>query len=140
MKADVLGITAYRPFPAQAIAEALGPGNRHLVVLERALAPGTGGLNTWYYADAPATVRPTLEAVRRVTTWARNPRIVALAIRCRIARSSAAPMVPSGGRDAPAMVRIVTRSSADAIVRSASSTGTSPPARPGGFPPDGQPG
>jgi 2-oxoacid:acceptor oxidoreductase delta subunit (pyruvate/2-ketoisovalerate family) len=28
-----------------------------------------GGLNTWYYADAPATVRPTLEAARRVTTF-----------------------------------------------------------------------
>jgi Flavodoxin domain len=26
---------------------------------------GFGGLNTWYYADAPATVRPTLEAARR---------------------------------------------------------------------------
>jgi 2-oxoacid:acceptor oxidoreductase delta subunit (pyruvate/2-ketoisovalerate family) len=30
---------------------------------------GFGGLNTWYYADAPATVRPTLEAARRVTTF-----------------------------------------------------------------------
>jgi 2-oxoacid:acceptor oxidoreductase delta subunit (pyruvate/2-ketoisovalerate family) len=28
-----------------------------------------GDLNTWYYADAPATVRPTLEAARRVTTF-----------------------------------------------------------------------
>ena len=28
-----------------------------------------GGLNTWYYADAPATVRPTLEAARRITTF-----------------------------------------------------------------------
>jgi 2-oxoacid:acceptor oxidoreductase delta subunit (pyruvate/2-ketoisovalerate family) len=28
-----------------------------------------GGLNTWYYADAPATVRPTMEAARRVTTF-----------------------------------------------------------------------
>jgi len=30
---------------------------------------GFAGLNTWYYADAPATVRPTLEAARRVTTF-----------------------------------------------------------------------
>ena len=30
---------------------------------------GFGGLNTWYYADAPVTVRPTLEAARRVTTF-----------------------------------------------------------------------
>ena len=28
-----------------------------------------GGLNTWYYADAPATVRPRLEAARRVGTF-----------------------------------------------------------------------
>jgi 2-oxoacid:acceptor oxidoreductase delta subunit (pyruvate/2-ketoisovalerate family) len=30
---------------------------------------GFAGLNTWYYADAPATIRPTLEAARRVTTF-----------------------------------------------------------------------
>jgi pyruvate ferredoxin oxidoreductase alpha subunit len=46
MKVGVLGITAYRPFPAEAIGQALNPGNRHLVVLERALAPGTGGMVT----------------------------------------------------------------------------------------------
>jgi 2-oxoacid:acceptor oxidoreductase delta subunit (pyruvate/2-ketoisovalerate family) len=28
-----------------------------------------GDLNTWYYADAPATVRPQLEAARRITTF-----------------------------------------------------------------------
>jgi 2-oxoacid:acceptor oxidoreductase delta subunit (pyruvate/2-ketoisovalerate family) len=28
-----------------------------------------GALNTWYYADAPATVRPRLEAARRITTF-----------------------------------------------------------------------
>ena len=28
-----------------------------------------GRLNTWYYADAPATVRPRLEAARRITTF-----------------------------------------------------------------------
>ncbi|GAB3430832.1 NAD(P)-binding protein [Flindersiella endophytica] len=27
------------------------------------------GLNTWYYSDAPATVRPQLEAARRITTF-----------------------------------------------------------------------
>jgi 2-oxoacid:acceptor oxidoreductase delta subunit (pyruvate/2-ketoisovalerate family) len=30
---------------------------------------GFGGLNTWYYADAPATVRPKLEAARRTGTF-----------------------------------------------------------------------
>jgi 2-oxoacid:acceptor oxidoreductase delta subunit (pyruvate/2-ketoisovalerate family) len=28
-----------------------------------------GKLNTWYYADAPATMRPTLDAARRITTF-----------------------------------------------------------------------
>jgi len=28
-----------------------------------------GGLNTWYYADAPAMVRPKLEAARRISTF-----------------------------------------------------------------------
>jgi NADPH-dependent glutamate synthase beta subunit-like oxidoreductase len=28
-----------------------------------------GGLNTWYYSDAPATVRPQLEAARRISTF-----------------------------------------------------------------------
>ena len=28
-----------------------------------------GALNTWYYADAPAAVRPRLEAARRITTF-----------------------------------------------------------------------
>jgi 2-oxoacid:acceptor oxidoreductase delta subunit (pyruvate/2-ketoisovalerate family) len=30
---------------------------------------GYEGLNTWYYADAPAAVRPTLEAARRIGTF-----------------------------------------------------------------------
>jgi pyruvate ferredoxin oxidoreductase alpha subunit len=46
IKAGVLGITTYRPFPAEAIRAALGVMPRHIVVLERALAPGTGGIVT----------------------------------------------------------------------------------------------
>jgi pyruvate ferredoxin oxidoreductase alpha subunit len=46
LRLGVLGISTYRPFPAHAIAETLNPANRHLVVLERALAPGTGGMVT----------------------------------------------------------------------------------------------
>ncbi len=30
---------------------------------------GFGGLNTWYFTDAPATVRPHLDAARRITTF-----------------------------------------------------------------------
>jgi len=44
-RVGVLGINAYRPFPADAVREALG-GARHVVVLERALAPGSGGIVT----------------------------------------------------------------------------------------------
>jgi len=44
-KIGVLGITTFRPFPADAVREALG-GARHVVVLERALAPGSGGIVT----------------------------------------------------------------------------------------------
>ena len=41
----VLGITAFRPFPAAAVRDALA-GVRRVVVLERALAPGSGGIVT----------------------------------------------------------------------------------------------
>jgi pyruvate ferredoxin oxidoreductase alpha subunit len=46
IRAGVLGITTYRPFPAEAIRDAFGVMPRHIVVLERALAPGTGGIVT----------------------------------------------------------------------------------------------
>jgi pyruvate ferredoxin oxidoreductase alpha subunit len=45
-KIGVLGITSFRPFPADAIRLALGTRTRHVVVLERALAPGSGGIVT----------------------------------------------------------------------------------------------
>jgi pyruvate ferredoxin oxidoreductase alpha subunit len=41
----VLGITTFRPFPAAAVRDALA-GVRRVVVLERALAPGSGGIVT----------------------------------------------------------------------------------------------
>src|SRR5579863_7018866 len=44
LRVGVLGITSFRPFPDQAIRDALTEANRHLVVLERALSPGTGGI------------------------------------------------------------------------------------------------
>ena len=58
LRVGVLGITTFRPFPAEAIRQALNAGRaagddpaipprrRQLVVLERALAPGTGGIVT----------------------------------------------------------------------------------------------
>jgi len=41
----VLGITTFRPFPVAAVRDALA-GARHVVVMERALAPGSGGIVT----------------------------------------------------------------------------------------------
>ncbi len=41
----VLGVTTFRPFPAEAIRDALS-GRTHVIVLERALATGTGGILT----------------------------------------------------------------------------------------------
>jgi pyruvate ferredoxin oxidoreductase alpha subunit len=48
LRVGALGITTFRPFPAQAVREALGGDRRRrrLVVLERALAPGSGGIVT----------------------------------------------------------------------------------------------
>ena len=60
INAGVLGITTFRPFPARAVAQALSTTSRHLVVLERALAPGTGGIVTADLRMALAG-RPDLE-------------------------------------------------------------------------------
>jgi len=48
MRIGVLGITTFRPFPVLAVREALGTDSRlrRIVVLERALAPGTDGIVT----------------------------------------------------------------------------------------------
>jgi len=41
----------------------------HLVDLPRRALAGADLLNTWYYADAPRTVRPTLELARRTSSF-----------------------------------------------------------------------
>jgi pyruvate ferredoxin oxidoreductase alpha subunit len=57
MRAGALGITTFRPFPDQAVCDALGDDNRlrRLVVLERSLAPGAGGVVTSDLRTALAT-------------------------------------------------------------------------------------
>jgi pyruvate ferredoxin oxidoreductase alpha subunit len=57
VRAGVLGITTFRPFPAQAVRDALGDDNRlrRLIVLERSLAPGAGGVVTADLRTALAT-------------------------------------------------------------------------------------
>jgi pyruvate ferredoxin oxidoreductase alpha subunit len=46
MRVGILGIAAFRPFPARAVREALGGAAQRVVVLERALATGVGGIVT----------------------------------------------------------------------------------------------
>ena len=46
MRLGILGIAAFRPFPAHAVREALGGAVHRVVVLERALATGAGGIVT----------------------------------------------------------------------------------------------
>jgi len=57
VKAGVLGITTFRPFPAEAVRVALGDDSRlrRIVVLERSLAPGSGGVVTEDLRTALAT-------------------------------------------------------------------------------------
>jgi pyruvate ferredoxin oxidoreductase alpha subunit len=46
MRVGIVGIAAFRPFPARAVREALGGAVQRVVVLERALATGAGGIVT----------------------------------------------------------------------------------------------
>ena len=58
-KIGVLGITTFRPFPAAAVRDAL-VGARRVVVLERALAPGSDGIVT---ADVRAAADKDIRTV-----------------------------------------------------------------------------
>jgi len=60
MRVGVLGITTYRPFPHQAVAEALGQASR-VVVLEKAFAVGVGGI-------VSSDLRVALDPAKRLTT------------------------------------------------------------------------
>jgi len=58
LRAGALGITSFRPFPVQSVRAVLAGGCRpcRVVVLERALAPGSGGIVT---ADVRAALAAT---------------------------------------------------------------------------------
>ena len=53
--------------PRTSLAAALR-GGQQSTTAKRELA-AFGNLNTWYYEDAPATVRPELDAARRISTF-----------------------------------------------------------------------
>jgi pyruvate ferredoxin oxidoreductase alpha subunit len=54
LRIGVLGINTFRPFPARAVREALAGASR-LVVIERAISPGSGGIVTGDVRTALAT-------------------------------------------------------------------------------------
>jgi len=62
VRVGALGIGSYRPFPAAAVHEALA-GRRHLVVIERAIAPGAGGFVTGDIRTALADSVPHISTV-----------------------------------------------------------------------------
>jgi pyruvate ferredoxin oxidoreductase alpha subunit len=61
LRIGVLGITTFRPFPADVVREALGA--RQVVVIERALAPGSAGMVTADVRDALAGTAPRISTV-----------------------------------------------------------------------------
>jgi pyruvate ferredoxin oxidoreductase alpha subunit len=88
----VLGITTYRPFPAQAVAQALSTTSRHLVVLERALAPGTGGIVTADLRMALAG-RPGLE-ISTVVAGLGGRAITSKSLRALLTEAAAGQLEP----------------------------------------------
>jgi pyruvate ferredoxin oxidoreductase alpha subunit len=92
MNVGVLGITTYRPFPAQAVAQALSTTSRHLVVLERALAPGTGGIVTADLRTALAG-RPDLE-ISTVVAGLGGRAITSKSLRALLTEAAAGQLEP----------------------------------------------
>ncbi len=62
MRIGVVGIGSFRPFPTAAVRDALG-GARRVVVIEKALAPGAGGIVATDVAMATAGLPPQTHAV-----------------------------------------------------------------------------
>ena len=58
LRIGVLGLNTFRPFPSNAVHDALAASTRHVVVIERALAPGAGGIVTGDIRAALATKTP----------------------------------------------------------------------------------
>ena len=82
-RVGVLGINTYRPFPADAVREALG-GARHVVVLERALAPGSGGIVT---ADIRAALDPQPRRISTVIAGLGGRAVTRKSLRALLARA-----------------------------------------------------
>jgi pyruvate ferredoxin oxidoreductase alpha subunit len=92
LRVGALGITTYRPFPAQAIRETIEAANYQLVVLERALAPGTGGIVT---ADLRlALPGRALPHISTVVAGLGGRAITSKSLRALLARAAAGELEP----------------------------------------------
>jgi pyruvate ferredoxin oxidoreductase alpha subunit len=92
LRVGVLGITAFRPFPDQAIRETLGADHRHMVVLERALSPGTGGIVT---ADLrTALAGRTAPRISTVVAGLGGRAITTKSLRALLTRAAAGDLEP----------------------------------------------
>jgi len=97
MKIGVLGITSFRPFPDQAIRDTLTAKNQHLVVLERALSPGTGGIVT---ADLrTALAGRSAPGMSTVVAGLGGRAITSKSLRALLARAAAGELEPFGFLD-----------------------------------------
>ncbi len=91
MRVGVVGINTYRPFPAAAVREALAGPRRHLVVLERAIAPGAGGFVT---ADIRTALAGSVPHISTVVAGLGGRAVTGRSLRAMLAEAAAGELAP----------------------------------------------
>jgi pyruvate ferredoxin oxidoreductase alpha subunit len=89
LRIGVLGIGTFRPFPADAVREAIGA--RHVVVIERALAPGSGGMVT---ADVRAALADTAPRICTVVAGLGGRAVTRKSLRGMLTEAAAGRLEP----------------------------------------------
>jgi pyruvate ferredoxin oxidoreductase alpha subunit len=89
LRIGVLGITTFRPFPADAVRQALG--TRQIVVIERALAPGSGGIVS---ADIRAALADTAPRISTVVAGLGGRAVTRKSLRAMLARAAGQRLEP----------------------------------------------
>jgi pyruvate ferredoxin oxidoreductase alpha subunit len=91
LRVGVIGISTYRPFPADAVREALGAATRHVVVIERSLAPGAGGMVT---ADIRTALAPRDLAISTVVAGLGGRAVTRKSLSAMLAGAAAGELGP----------------------------------------------
>jgi pyruvate ferredoxin oxidoreductase alpha subunit len=100
MRVGILGITTFRPFPVQAVREALGADQRvrRIVVLERAFATGMGGIVSadlrMALAGHPAPGRSSEPAISTVIAGLGGRAITQASVRNMLTDAAAGTLEP----------------------------------------------